>query len=1278
MKKRLLIYAAALIVAAPAIGALKRVPTKVQGIDYASTLPKDTRAKIAKEWEWDPNPDAPALPATEFTFDDIQNWTGEGANKAALVIQWNDDRETNALVFGYRWDGMATGTDMIKAVVKNNPRLYALMQYTNVSSPTDPNGGYTINGFGWDADNDGDIALIDTKDNQVYESEDGFFEHPRGYVPGQGGSSDYDYDDWEATDEGDFWGAGWYLSYWSYWVGTMGESLSYSSWGASGRVLEDGCCDGWNFAIDMMASDWKDFKAAPSTIPDGAKTEFKNGDFYYQLVDYSKGTVRLVDPSTLESYKTETMKDFAHGTATIPESFYDEESDKTYTVVEIGDKAFYNGYGISHLILPASVRKIGAEAFYASELIDITGAPACDLSKTITSIGEDAFALSTQLTTPVFPEEMKSLPKGIYRGTRMPDVLVIPAHIEEIGEQAFMDYGDNGADAVSEKAIVIPASVKKIGAKAFNSSFVKKVTCESLYPAEISEDTFGDSTYAEGTLTVPTGFKEAYAAATGWSRFANVTEAAAPVEVGDVFPMNGATYEVTSVGETKTVKVRYAKFDGDLSNNNIKAANQAAYTGDIVIPATVSFMGHEFTVTEMSDRCFYYAEAVTSVNIQAAIEMIPENAFYNCTALTTATLPSTIKSIDTYAFAYCKNLTALTLPEGIEILGERAFFSDTKLGSINIPTTVKEIKGNCFYGCSSLTSMHVGDNVTTLGTYVFRSCTNLKEVSLPSGLVKIPDYSFDGCSSLETFEFPEATIQIGASAFKNCKKFAVPLPERVTGIWSEAFAGTAYTSFTFPEAIKEIPAYVLDNCTNLTEVKMSAGVTSIGNYAFRSCSSLEEFNFPTTLTSIGQYAFNKCSKLKKALLPEGIRTIGASCFTDCAALTAASIPSTVTTLGNYMFQNCATLAEVTLPDGLTSIGTNSFRDCKTLAKIRIAGEEENEDTPAFMLPSALKTINTWAFANCVKLESIVIPEGVTSIPANTFDGCTALKEIKLPSRLTTIGNYAFRNTAITELVLPATVGNMPYVAEVVKGCPAELTVYVCNTGALKTVGSSTWRLGGTNAQTYTFAKIVVPSGKKAAYEAANNWKNSAISEPVVSAMDFDFEESDSADNQTAEILVSGKVTYAGTLPAMFAAANDALLFAGETAEFQVSRRIAEEDAPANLRSGDYDNDPELENLTLDADGTASVTFERPKKDTSYAFSVTGTHAAGTTVTEEKTVKVKGSDTVTGVEEIESDSMLFGDDAEIYTLDGVRIEAARLVPGLYIVKTGSKTAKVLVK
>lgn len=37
---------------------------------------------------------------TGFTMDDIKFWVGEGENQAALIIQWNDEREENTYVWG--------------------------------------------------------------------------------------------------------------------------------------------------------------------------------------------------------------------------------------------------------------------------------------------------------------------------------------------------------------------------------------------------------------------------------------------------------------------------------------------------------------------------------------------------------------------------------------------------------------------------------------------------------------------------------------------------------------------------------------------------------------------------------------------------------------------------------------------------------------------------------------------------------------------------------------------------------------------------------------------------------------------------------------------------------------------------------------------------------------------------------------------------------------------------------------------------------------------------
>ena len=56
------------------------------------------------------------LRASVLTFDSIQFWTGAGPNRAALVIQWNDDASPVSLLWGFRWIGEARGIDMLKAI----------------------------------------------------------------------------------------------------------------------------------------------------------------------------------------------------------------------------------------------------------------------------------------------------------------------------------------------------------------------------------------------------------------------------------------------------------------------------------------------------------------------------------------------------------------------------------------------------------------------------------------------------------------------------------------------------------------------------------------------------------------------------------------------------------------------------------------------------------------------------------------------------------------------------------------------------------------------------------------------------------------------------------------------------------------------------------------------------------------------------------------------------------------------------------------------------------
>lgn len=186
---------------------------------------------------------APANAAT-FTFNDIQNWTGEGSNSAALVIKWMGSEYS--WVFGYHFDGEKTGADMVMDIAANNPRFFVMAASTNY--------GKTLGGFGWDADNNG-FTLNDKDGNALTPDENGVYN-----------LSSTSFDGYVSASDADFWNSGWMQGYWSYNLSTNpAEKISYASTGCTGRKLADGCWDLWLYSpLRGGSNTWGDFKAIPA------------------------------------------------------------------------------------------------------------------------------------------------------------------------------------------------------------------------------------------------------------------------------------------------------------------------------------------------------------------------------------------------------------------------------------------------------------------------------------------------------------------------------------------------------------------------------------------------------------------------------------------------------------------------------------------------------------------------------------------------------------------------------------------------------------------------------------------------------------------------------------------------------------------------------------------------------------------------------------------------------------------------------------------------------
>ena len=1208
-----------------------------------------------------------------FSFDDIQNWTGEGENQAAVVIQFNTGKEseTNALVFGYRWNGTATGTDMIVAIAKEDPRFYVLANNGSY--------GYSIGGIGWDADEDGDIYL--KNGDQTFTLTDGKYEC----------SSEYDYDNFTAGDADDLWAGGWFTGYWSYWVASdTPANFGYSGVGASGRELTDGCWDGWNFSANYGSYAWLPFAAAPSLIPAGATTQFKVDGIYYTLDSYQKKTVMVSVPFEMENQEKTTYA----GDIKIPSTFTQE--DVVYTVVGIADDAFA-GVQIGEVELPETVTAIGKRAFQNSTLTSI------NVTDNITKIGVAAFSGCSKLTEYKLPTSLKSIPDELYKGTAITAV-TFSETIESIGVSAF-------ENCTKIETLDIPATLKAIGTGAFaGCDGLKNVKVKTIFPLAITEDIFSVAAYENATLIVPVGYTAVYATSTGWKNFKKVEEVAISVAQGDNFYVGNVAYTITECSEAgNKVMVTYFPVES-VSDNNIKAANLIGYVGDVVVPAKVSYQNIEFTVDGITAQAFMGAEEMTSIKFNCVLTSIPERAMFSCKKLTSLEIPTTVTSIESKAFEQCQALTTLTLPQGLLNIGSRAFYYCMAIESLNIPSTVTTIgdyafaycealktiefpeiiiaiPANVCYSNDALESVKLGSKVESIGANAFQSCTSLKVIELPNtlttignyvlastaiesivipeGVTVIPnrafentplksvtmsdkvtsigDYVFQNCSAIETIKLPSSLVSLGASVFSGCSVIkTVTIPEGVTAIKNYTFQNcVALESVNLPAELSSIGTYVFKGCTALKSITVPQGVTTISNYTFQNCTALESVTLGSGLKSINQYAFSGCSALQTISIPESVTSIGTYVFNGCTALKSITVPQGVTTISNYTFQNCSALESVTLGSNVKSINQYAFSGCSSLQAISI--------------PESVISIGTYVFNGCTALKSITVPQGVTTINNYTFQNCTALESVTLGNKVKTLGNYAFYGCSSLKVIeLPETISTLG--SNLTVGA-TNLSVYVCN--ATPFAWNNSFKVSDE-----AYAPIYVVYGAKADYNAANNWNLSAVNE-VVPTIAVDMENKVNVLNyEVASFAVPMTYTYEESVPTRFIEANNTIVEAEADVVVKFKKVIEK-----GVSLQDLEGYTSVE-AQLNEDGTYSADLLRYlEPNTKYEYHwefVLGNNEPVVGAVDYFTT----SDMITEVENIGVSI----DNAEYYNMQGVKV--AYPTNGIFIMKQGNKTIKVI--
>ncbi|GEM_PF-3457709 len=216
----------------------------------------------------------------------------------------------------------------------------------------------------------------------------------------------------------------------------------------------------------------------------------------------------------------------------------------------------------------------------------------------------------------------------------------------------------------------------------------------------------------------------------------------------------------------QTVKINDITYT--LNSSDMSATIVSGTSGDIMIPATVSYNGNKYDVAGIGSEAFYwnYNGVVTSIIVMSKkITSVGQRAFMSCNGLKMFNAPTT-EYIGVEAFSNCQVLEDVDV-SFVKEIGNGAFLSDSKLKRLSTPCLIT-VGYRAFKNCSALETIELG-NVTSLDNEAFRSCTSLKNVFLPN-IRTLGAAAFSGDVSVESIYLGENLERLYDDTFYNCSK----------------------------------------------------------------------------------------------------------------------------------------------------------------------------------------------------------------------------------------------------------------------------------------------------------------------------------------------------------------------------------------------------------------------------------------------------------------------------------------------------------------------------
>ncbi len=488
-------------------------------------------------------------------------------------------------------------------------------------------------------------------------------------------------------------------------------------------------------------------------------------------------------------------------------------------------------------------------------------------------------------------------------------------------------------------------------------------------------------------------------------------------------------------------------------------------TGNISLPANVSYNGISYSVTAIGPYAFYLCTGLTgTLNIRSAVNSIGVCAFTGCSFTGELIIPDNVTTIGSSAFS-SNGITMLNVGNGVENIGSSAFSGCQNLAELTIGEGVTYISGNAFWNCPQLTTVHfnainctemanwvdtydeddwenvhpvfsssynwvvpnittvtIGENVQIIPGFAFKDCSNIiGELTIPNSVTIIGGAPFYNCTGLTSLTLGSSLNSIYSWAFRNCSGVSsiTILDNTPAALYSDAFLGInngipIYVPCGKASVYASSSFWDWRQFTNYQEQNMSSlSVTSndeyLGTTEITQQATCSDDAIVTAISNAGAF-------LNWTENGEVVSTDNPYSFelTSDRNLVANFVMVEVVE-GDFKYTLDLATGEASVKANNTSVTTSSFATSINyqgtdylVTSIAKSGFSDCTNITEMIIPNSIVTIGSGAFARC-RFTKVIIPSSVTTIGQQVFFNCIALKEVRFEDgdELITLGNNKY-------------------------------------------------------------------------------------------------------------------------------------------------------------------------------------------------------------------------------------------------------------------------------